>query len=268
MDREDTQRIPTTADERTPVTELEWSLVHGFEMAGAARRQYMTKSQRAYAALRRAIVTHTLPSGTPLDELTLLDLFPFGRTPLREALKQLSFEGLLLWPPRQAPMIRYISAHEMRHLYETRYIVEPEIATLAARNAMAHDVARIRAICDRLVNASRHGNVYESVEIDYALHAAIARATQNRFLAEASNNLNLQSLRLWFRAQQGLGVSTIHTLHIELVDAIADGDASLARALATEHIDSSQERQQHLLAGRLSAAGHPREDQEASLPGS
>lgn len=263
MDREDTQQARTMTGASSPVTELDWSLVHGFETHGAssARRQYMTKSQRAYAALRRAIVTHTLPSGTPLDELTLLDHFPFGRTPLREALKQLSFEGLLFWPPRQAPLIRDISADEMRFLYETRYIVEPEIATLAAEQASAHDIARIRAICDRLVQASRHGNVYESVEVDYALHAAIARATQNRFLAEASDNLNLQSLRLWFRAQQGLGVSTIHTLHIELVEAIADGNAASARALAIQHIDSSQERQQCLIAGRTSPATFLREDQ-------
>ncbi len=257
MDREDTRQISMTNDDDQPATELEWSLVHGFDTHGSstARRQYMTKSQRAYAALRRAIVTHTLPSGTPLDELTLLDCFPFGRTPLREALKQLSFEGLLFWPPRQAPMIRDISAHEMRYLYETRFIVEPEIATLAAENALPHDISRIRTICDRLVDASRRGQVYESVEIDYALHAAIARATQNRFLAEASDNLNLQSLRLWFRAQQGLGVSTIHTLHIDLVEAVSTGDAATARDLAVQHIDSSQSRQQLLVTGHANSQG-------------
>lgn len=233
------------------VTDLDWSLIHGFGATSAlvadGRRRHMTKSQHAYAALRRAIVTHALPPAAPLDEFTLLDLFPFGRTPLREALKQLSFEGLLLWPPRQAPIIRDISTHEMRFLFETRQLIEPEIAALAAQRATSYDIAQIRDICDRLVDASHTDRVYESVELDYALHAAIARATQNRLLAEASDNLNLQSLRLWYRAQRGLGIRTIHKVHIDLVDAVSRGDAPTARDLAVEHIQSSRTRQQQLL---------------------
>jgi DNA-binding GntR family transcriptional regulator len=208
----------------------------------------MTKSQLAYAALRRAIVTHALPPAAPLDELTLLDLFPFGRTPLREALKQLSFEGLLFWPAHQAPVIRDISTHEMRFLFETRALLEPEVASLAAQRATTYDVAHLRSIRDRLVSASRTEKVYESVELDFALHAALARATQNRLLAEASNNLNLQSLRLWYRAQQGLGISTIHTSHSDLVEAVSSGDFTVARELAIAHIESSRSRQQLLLA--------------------
>lgn len=232
-------------------SELEWSLVHGFSASRGGgtswQRRHLTKSQHAYAALRRAIVTHALPPAAPLDELTLLDIFPFGRTPLREALKQLSFEGLLFWPAHQAPIIRDISAHEMRFLFETRTLLEPEIASLAAQRATSYDIAHLQSIRDRLVEASQTGQVYESVELDYALHAALARATQNRFLAEASDSLNLQSLRLWYRAQQGLGISTIHKSHTALVNAVSKGDATAARTLAIEHIESSRSRQQLLL---------------------
>lgn len=236
------------------VSDLEWSLIHGFGTNGIDHHShFMTKSQRAYASLRRAIVTHALPAGTPLDEIMLLGRFPFGRTPLREALKQLSFEGLLFWPPRQAPVIRDVSLNELRHLYETRYLVEPEIAGLAAERATPYDIDRIETICDQLVEASQKNQVYESVELDYALHAAIAHSTRNRFLAEASNNLNLQSLRLWFHAQQGLGVATIHHLHIDLVEAVSRKEVMRARALAVEHIDRSRSRQQLLLDRQATA---------------
>jgi DNA-binding GntR family transcriptional regulator len=237
-------------DEDGQYAELEWFLVHGFDnvhIRPEHRRRYLTKSQAAYVRLRRSIVTHTLPDSIPLDEMTLLNLFPFGRTPLREALKQLSFEGLLHWPPRQAPSIRDISMQEMRTLYETRYHIEPEIAALAASRATEEDLVRINALREKLIDASRRGHVYESVELDYALHAAIAESTQNRFLAEANNNLNLQSLRLWFRAQQGLGVSSIHLSHSHLVEAIRRHDAETARQLAQGHVLSSRERQQILL---------------------
>jgi len=244
--------------------ELEWFLVHGFDnvhIRPENRRRYLTKSQVAYVSLRRSIVTHTLPDGVPLDEMLLLDLFPFGRTPLREALKQLSFEGLLFWPPRQAPSIRDIRVSEMRALYETRHHIETEIATLAALRATDEDLVRINALREKLVDASRKGHVYESVELDYALHAAIAESAQNPFLAEANNTLNLQSLRLWYRAQKAFGVSEIHLSHSHLVEAIRRHDPATAKRLAEEHVESSRDRQRILLesspAGSSPALAEP-----------
>lgn len=241
---------PETGSQHNDLSDLQWFLVHGFDElqnARPKRNRQLTKSQRAYAALRRAIVTHALPSGLPLDEVLLQERFPCGRTPLREALKQLSYEGLLIWPPRQAPAIRDIGLHEMRYLYETRQMIEPELASLAAQRASNHHKAAMSKIMERLVEASRAGFVYESVELDYALHAAIAQASHNRFLAEANDNLNLQSLRLWFRAQRALGVESIHHSHSDLVESICGGDVETARSLAQSHIDASWERQRVLL---------------------
>lgn len=219
------------------------SMLFGFD----ARRSLLTKSQRAYAAVRRAIVTHALPSSVPLDEGMLLEHFPYGRTPLREALKRLSYEGLLVWPPHQAPMIRDVGLYEMQHLYKTRRVLEYEVATLAAERAMPEDIDRMNLLRTRLSDASRAGYVYEAVELDFALHSAIARATQNRFLVEANNNLNLQSLRLWFRAQHQLGVSTIDRSHTDLVNAITRHDTETTLKLTIAHIDSSLQLQQTLL---------------------
>lgn len=206
-------------------------------------RTVFTKSQRAYAEVRKAIVMHSLPAGTPLDEAYLQSLFPFGRTPLREALKRLAHEGFLSWPSHQAPSVRDVSIHEMQHLYETRRMLEPTIAVLAAQRATPKDHARIEHYTNALIKVSEAGNTYESVEHDYALHAAIAGATQNRFLAEASNHLNLQSLRLWYRNQAAHGVTTIHKIHVELVERIVARDEAGAEELARQHIAQSLARQ-------------------------
>ena len=225
------------------------SVLFGFH----SRRAFLTKSEQAYAAVRRAIVTHALPSSVALDENMLFEHFPYGRTPLREALKRLSYEGLLLWPSHQAPMIRDVGLYEMQHLFQTRRILEYEIATLAAERATAEDMERMNLFREKLSEASAAGYVYESVELDFALHSAISQATQNRFLVEASNNLNLQSLRLWFRAQHQLGVATIDRSHAALVDAIGRNDAEAALTLTIAHIDSSLTRQQTLLSSSVGA---------------
>lgn len=208
-----------------------------------ASRTVFTKSQRAYADVRKAVVTHSLPAETPLDESYLLSLFPVGRTPLREALKRLSHEGLLVWTSHQAPTVRDVSMHEMQYLYETRKMLEPTIAVLAARRATSADHSNISYYLDTLVEASLSGNIYRSVESDFALHAAISRATQNRFLAEASISLNLQSLRLWYRNQSAHGVHTIHETHTDLVESIISQDEDRAESLAKAHIQSSLMRQ-------------------------
>lgn len=210
----------------------------------------LTKGQQAYAAVRRAIVTHDLPSDIPLEESLLLEHFAFGRTPLREALKRLTHEQILTWPPHQAPRIRDIGLYEIQHLYAMRRLLECEIASLAANRATAADINRMNRFRDMLIEASEADRVYEAVELDFALHSVIALATQNRFLLEASNNLNLQSLRLWFRAQDQLGVSTIHHSHTELVDSIGRHDVNKALELTKDHIESSWERQQVMLNAR------------------
>lgn len=206
-------------------------------------RTVFTKSQSAYAEVRKAIVTHSLPASQPMDEAYLQSLFPYGRTPLREALKRLSHEGLLSWPSHQAPSVRDVSMHEMQYLYETRRMLEPTIAVLAARRATEHDLDRIEYCKNELIRASESGDIYYSVERDYALHAAIAAASQNPFLAEASNNLNLQSLRLWYRNQTAHGIQRIHEMHSELVETIFSGNEVKAEELALQHIASSLKRQ-------------------------
>lgn len=210
-------------------------------------RTKFTKTQFAYADVRRAIVAHELPAATPLDESLLISMFPVGRTPLREALKRLNFEGFLNWPAHQAPSIRDVAVQELQHLYETRRLIEPTVAVLAARRASPEDHTRMKHYCEELTKASLAGNIYQSVEMDYALHVVLARSTQNRFLAESSDILNLQSLRLWYRSQVTHGISKIHIMHDELVDTIIKGDEQKAEELALTHIASSLNRQRSML---------------------
>lgn len=217
----------------------------------SANRTHLTKTQYAYAEVRRAIVTHSIPASTPLDETYLLSLFPVGRTPLREALKRLEHEGFLSWPAHQAPLIRDINVHEMRFLYETRRLLEPTIARLAAQRCTTEDRPLMERALIAMEDASASGNIYLSVEHDYALHTAIARTSHNRFLAESSSQLNLQSLRIWYRAQERHGIAGIEIMHRDLVHAISCGNAEEAEHLAISHISSSLLRQQALLGEKI-----------------
>lgn len=205
-----------------------------------------TKVTTAYGAVRKAIVTHELPASHPLDETWLRTRFDIGRTPLREALKRLAHEKFLLWPSHQAPVVRDVGVEELPRLYETRMLLESQVAHLAAQRATSVDLDRIARILELLAEASATEQIYQSVELDFAFHAAIAQSTRNRFLREASDSLNRQSLRMWYRAQRTLGIGRVDTFHCTLADAIAAGDAEHAATMAREHVHRSVERQQEL----------------------
>ncbi len=206
----------------------------------------VTKVTAAYGAVRRAIVTHELAASHPLDESWLRASLDIGRTPLREALKRLAHEKFLLWPSHQAPIIRDVGVEELPRLFETRILLESRVACLAAQRATQIDVNRLTQILELLSKASATEQTYHSVELDFAFHAAIAQSTQNRFLREASDSLNRQSLRIWYRSQRTLGVGSVETLHRQLADAIRKRDATLAATVAQDHVQRSMERQQEL----------------------
>jgi len=207
-----------------------------------------TKGDLAYRTLRQAIVTFEIPAGVPLDEAELMARYGLGRTPLREALKRLALEHLVVWPAHRTPYVRAVSVDDLAPLYETRFLLEVPVARLAAERITEPELAGLEAILDELQETIAAGHTYDVVELDFALHAAIARGTHNRYLAEAITALNCSSLQLWYRAHQQLGLSRVQRLHTDLVAALHDHDPARAEALAREHIVASHRRQLALSA--------------------
>lgn len=218
----------------------------------------MTKSDHAYQALRRGIVVGEIPANSPLDEAELMVRFDTGRTPIREALKRLALEQFVVWPPRRTAYVREIGPYELNRLYESRLVLEEPVSRLAAERITDAGLAELDRICDELEQAAAAGQVYEAVEIDHALHLAIAHGSDNRFLAEAVGNLNCGSLRIWYVAHKVIGLEDVPEHHREIVDALRTRDPQRASAATRRHIFVSHERQlrlQSLSSSELPSAG-------------
>lgn len=206
----------------------------------------MTKSDHAYQALRRGIVVGEIETNEPLDEADLMARFDTGRTPIREALKRLALEQFVVWPPRRTAYVRETSAHELHRLYESRLLLEEPVSRLAAERITDAGLAELDRFCDELETAAEEGKVYEAVEIDHALHLAIARGSENRFLVDAVRNLNCGSLRLWYVAHEQIGLGDVPAHHRAIVDALRTRDPERAAAETRNHILISHERQLRL----------------------
>lgn len=205
-----------------------------------------TKAGQAYQALRRAIVIGEVPADVPLEDGDLAQRYATGRTPVREALKRLALEEFVVWPPRRAPYVRDLSLHDLQRLYESRLVIETRAARLAAPRILDQQLEEVHQLAVQLREAAEAGEVYEAVELDHQLHLAVAQGADNRFLAEAVDHLNCGSLRLWFVAQERLGMERVPSLHDDIVDALRSRDPDRAEAAVRHHILLSHERQMRL----------------------
>jgi GntR family transcriptional regulator, rspAB operon transcriptional repressor len=210
---------------------------------GAIYEPPRTKTDAAYQALRRAIVTGEIGPNEPLDENVLQQRYQFGRTPLREALKRLAREQFVTWPVHSTPYVRGVSADELTNLYQTRIILEEPASRIAAAAITDAQLDRLDGISVQIEELIAEGEIYLAVESDHALHLAIAQSSGNRFLAEAVSNLNCGSLRLWYTAHERLQDQTQTPRHSHLIEALRSRDPERAAEETRRHILRSHQRQ-------------------------
>jgi DNA-binding GntR family transcriptional regulator len=213
-----------------------------------------TKADVAYRALRRAIVTLEIEGGEPLDENDLGERFGVGRTPLREALKRLALEQLVVAPPHRTPYVRSFDLTDLQPLFETRMLLEVTVAGVAAERATDADLAALQSNLAEMAQATSRADVYDTIEVDYAFHSLVARATKNRFLAEAINQLNRGSLRLWYLAHLKLGLHDVVSHHTEIIEALRGGQRDAVEEVMRRHVMRSQSRVIKAFATGIEAA--------------
>lgn len=205
-----------------------------------------TKADSAYYALRRAIVVGEVEANVPLDDSELAALYETGRTPVREALKRLTLEQFVVWPPRRTPYVRDLSLHDLQRLYESRLVIETRAARLAATRITDRQLDEVDQLADRLRAAAERRDTYAAVELDHELHLAVTQGADNRFLAEAVGHLNCGSLRLWYVAHERLGLENVPADHDDITKALHGRDPDRAENTVRDHILLSHEKQMQL----------------------
>lgn len=203
---------------------------------------FSSKSDVAYAELRHRILTGALQAGTRLDQYELADAMGMSITPLREAIRRLSSEGLIELGHHRNARIAGMSAAEARDLFEVRLLLEPGAAALAAQRRTDADLATLRAAATRLRPVTREWGE-EALGAHRDFHRALSLASHNDVLARRLDDLWDKSdryRRLGLALPQGEGPRTRdHREHHELLDLVAAGDADGARDLMHAHVERS-----------------------------
>jgi DNA-binding GntR family transcriptional regulator len=191
----------------------------------------------AYERLLEFIDSGELPPGSRLRESGLAERLGTSRTPVREALRRLEAQGLVVHEPHRGVVVAELDYDQLGELYAVREVLEATAARLAARHASPEEVEILREM------ARSHEALVDDADAlaqaNKKFHRQITRASHNRYLNAMLEtmliNLALLTGTTFTLAERRRAVAKEHR---EIVEAIAAGDEEAARELAARHISN------------------------------
>lgn len=188
--------------------------------------------------IRRAIREGRIATGVHLTETGLAASLGMSRTPVREAMRRLQSEGLLLNQPYRGALVMRLDVEDMRQMFAVRELLEPAAAAACAIRASSAEVQALREILAR--EARLLGNPVALIPLNRQFHDRILEAARNQFLSRA--------IAAVYSLIPLLGDSNLldkphareaHLQHLAILEAIAKRDAKRAESLSRGHVRHS-----------------------------
>ena len=196
-------------------------------------------AERAYLAIRDQLIMLDIQPGEPLDDDQLAKSLGVGRTPVREALKRLEVDRLVVSFPRRGTFATGMDIADLAHISEIRVQLEPLAARRAAERAAGPTRAQLEKLAARiealdLLQLDRT----EVMRWDLGVHRAIYRAANNPHLQDVLIRYDNLATRIHCMFLDRLSTVDMNVVaeHVALLRTIAAGDADRADDLAREHV--------------------------------
>jgi DNA-binding GntR family transcriptional regulator len=203
--------------------------------------------EQTYQALRTAILSGELSAGARLVETQLADMLQVSRTPIREAIRLLQRENLVMTDEAGALRVSVLSVSDAGYLYDCRLALEQVAVVEASRHASR---AQLKAIDQAVQQAeklktpkSNQLSDYQMLMMDYQFHRLIAEGAGNPWLVSLLDQVFDKMALLRLRTlQHNRRVLEIRGEHRQIYQAIAEGDEAKAIAAVSDHLSASKTR--------------------------
>lgn len=194
-----------------------------------------------FKKLRRAILLEELKAGERLTEIRLADKLGVSRTPIREAIRKLELEGLVVMVPRKGAVVAEINEKNLRDVLEVRRVLDVLGAELACERISEAQKKALAAACLAFEEAVKSRNLRDIAQKDVALHNIIIDATGNVTLRRMLDNLAEQMYRYRVKyLKDDRQYAVLVKEHQAIYESIAEGKSAVAARLAGEHIDNQE----------------------------
>ena len=211
--------------------------------------------ERAYFYIQQKIAGRELSTGSAISEVALAAELGLSRTPVHEAIRQLLGEGLLEEDPNGSIVIVRPSRQDFAELYELRSVLEVHAVSKIAKRSLAEkDLERLRALTGEILDL-RNQLVKSGKKIlndtqmrrfemaDISFHTFIMGLAENavalKFFGKVRYLIRIFAAR--HAGHNAEALARVHNEHLELIRALADGDAEKAARAVSQHIQASQQ---------------------------
>lgn len=201
--------------------------------------EYLPLRDVVFNTLRRAILRGELKPGERLMEIQLANKLGVSRTPIREAIRKLELEGLVLMIPRKGAEVAEITEKNLRDVLEVRCALEELAVQLACERIDGEGVKELRDAGLHFKEVLDSDDITQIAQADEAFHDVIFTATGNSRLIQLLNNLREQMYRYrieYLKKKECYPILIAE--HKEILDAIAGRDKERATRVTSQHINN------------------------------
>lgn len=204
--------------------------------------EYLPLRDVVYNTLRQAILRGELKPGERLMEIQLANKLGVSRTPVREAIRKLELDGLVLMIPRKGAEVADISEKSLKDVLEVRKALEELAVQLTCEKISKAQIAELKQAAEEFKKILKSNDITQIAEADVRFHDVIYMATDNQKLIQLLYNLREQMYR--YRVEY-LKRSRVYPQliqeHEEIIRQIEKREKELAAEITCRHIDNQVE---------------------------
>ena len=201
--------------------------------------EYLPLRDVVFYTLRQAILTGEIKQGERLMEIHLAKKLGVSRTPIREAIRKLELEGLVVMIPRKGAHVASITEKQLSDVLEVRRALEELAVARACERITKEELTQLKEACKLFEEATKYRNIAEIAKADEHLHSIIYKATQNERLVALINNLLEQMYRYRFEYIKDIkDYDVLIREHENRYQALVQQDLARACEAIKVHIDN------------------------------
>lgn len=194
-----------------------------------------------FMELKKAIFDGRIKEGEHLVENTIAEKMNVSRTPVREALRQLEAEGLVVNIPRRGAIVKGITLQDAEEIYDLREVLEGLTTRLACKNRTEEDINRLNDILNLMAEAVKEEDYCKYLNLHKGYNDIILNSSSNKRLQSMMKNIyehlaSLRSVSLYNKDRRVLAIEE----HRQIVNAIEKRDEVRAEKLAREHVKKAK----------------------------
>ena len=202
---------------------------------------YLPLRDVVFNTLRQAILRGEMEPGERLMEIQLAQRLGVSRTPIREAIRKLELEGLVIMIPRKGAEVAHITEKDMKDVLEVRSTLEELVVELAIKNVTDEKIEELKCANKVFESAIVSKDAANIVEADVKFHDILYSMTNNARLIQIINNLREQMYRYRLEyVKDARTHSIIISEHNDIIKQIRDKNVPVAKTVIHQHISNQE----------------------------